>query len=471
MSKKGDLKSLTRRDFLKLAGATGVSIAGLNIAGFGRAAQRPTIRVLTFAQGFAWPELFGTTGTEKTELLKEFEEKEEVNIAIEWGDETTVRQKVATDLAAGTGRYDILLAGSAAGIQTYGAGGFLEPLDKYMVQEPTEYFDPRDVYQKYLDANRMPPEGPLYGLPYYSFGAGVMYRKDIFDKYGVKPPKTSDELYDVLGKLQEGLAQDGKTNVYPITMRCAPGEEPTLDLTGFVYAWAGYPAWFEGGVITQEEIKQNKAKPIFTGDFAPGFNAYCNISKEYGPPGIASHTWVDMRNLYAADKAVILMPSAINAYAALSITENPDVKKSTRFAKIPTGPSGEQIQSFWTMSLGINRDSKNKTKAWRVLNFLTGKESMLAFAERTKWPNVTMKSALYSDALLNEYGEEQIRLNEESILEAEPYYFPYVPELAEFAEEIGTKCSEVVSEAKTSEEALGELQGWATQRMLRAGYY
>ena len=73
------------------------------------AAAKDTIRILAFAQGFAWPELFGSKGTERTDLLKKLETEVGARIEIEWGDETAVRQKVLTDLIAGTGRYDQLL--------------------------------------------------------------------------------------------------------------------------------------------------------------------------------------------------------------------------------------------------------------------------------------------------------------------------------------------------------------------------
>ncbi len=438
-------------------------------AGTGR--ETPTVRILAFAQGFAWPELFGPNGTERTETLEKIEEEIGCNIEIEWGDETAVRQKVLTDLIAHTGRYDILLCGSAAGIQAYGHGGFLEPLDNYFKQHRSEYFDIDDVFDKYLDANRMPPGGTLYALPYYSFGAGIMYRKDIFDKYGLKPPKTTDELFDVLEKLKRGFERDGITDMYPVTMRGAPGEEPTLDLTGFVYAYSGYASWFEGGLVKASEIKAKKAKPIFTHeDFKAGFKAYVDICRDYGPPGSSTHTWVDMMNIYAAGKAAILMPSAINAYAALGFTENPGAKNSTRFAKSPVGPGGKQIQSFWTFSMGINKDSKNKVKAWKVLTYLTGKQAMQGFANRTQWPNVTMKSVLYSDILVDKYGEEEIRLNEESILEADPYYFPYIPELTEFADKIGTAASRAIA-GEDIDKVLNELQTWALGRMFKAGYY
>ena len=129
------------------------------------AKDQPTIKILAFAQGFAWPELFGSKGTERTDLLQQLESEMDANIAIEWGDETAVRQKVLTDLIAGTGRYDIILVGTDGGIQSYGAGGFLEPLDEYFTKHPSKYFDTNDVFAKYLDANRMPPGGTLYALP------------------------------------------------------------------------------------------------------------------------------------------------------------------------------------------------------------------------------------------------------------------------------------------------------------------
>jgi len=454
-----------KKRFLKLGiiSTLVIALSGLAIPAL---AGRPTVRILSFSQGFCWPELFGTSGVEKTQRLKQFEEKEGINVEVEWGDETTVRQKVAMDLIAHTGRYDILLVGSEAGVNTYGPAGFVEPLDKYFKDYPTEYYDPSDVYPQCLNANRI--RGVLYALPYYSFGAGIIYRADIFARYGLTLPRTTDDLINVLEKLKEALKG---TNVYPVTMRAAPGEEPALDLEGYVYAWAGYPAWFEGGVISPSEIKEKKAKPIFNKDFAPGFRAYTDICKKYGPPGIATHTWVDMMNIYAQGKAVMLMPSAINGYAALGITEDENVKKYTRFAKIPVGPSGKQIQSFWTMSFGINRDSKHKLAAWKVLNFLTGKGAIQAFAERTRWPNVPMKSVLYCDTLVNLYGLDQIKLNEESLLEANPYYFPQIPELSEYQDMIGTACSKVVSGEKTVEQALNDLQIWSMERMLKAGYY
>jgi ABC-type glycerol-3-phosphate transport system substrate-binding protein len=429
--------------------------------------EKVTITVIAFAQGFAWPELFGD-GTEETELLKEFEEQYGIDVVIEWGDETTVREKVAADVAAKTGRYDVILVGSDGAVQTYAYAGFLEPLDEYFEKYPQPYFDPNDVFPAFLDANRV--EGKLYALPYYSFGPAVMYRADLFEKYGVEIPETIDEWFQACRKLKEGFERDG-LDIYPITLRAAPGEEPSLDLLGFVYAYAGYPAWFEGGALTPDDIKAKKAKPILNQDgFAEGFKAFTELVKECAPPGASTHTWADMMNIYAQGKAAMIFP-AINGYAAMGITEDENVKKYSKIFLTPKGPSGERIQNFWTFSLGINAFSKHKEQAWYVLTFLTGRDAMQAFAERTKWPTVTMRSVLYSDVLIETHGMDQIKLNEQSLIEADPFYFPYIPELNDFMDRIGTAASEVVAGVKTADQALEELQEWALRRMTEAGYY
>jgi len=447
-----------------------LSVLVLVVSGLVGATTRPTVTILAFSQGFCWPELFGSTGLERTDKLAQVEDTLGVNIQIVWGDETTVRMKALTDLISHTGRYDILMVGTDGGVQLYGPGGFLEPLDPYLENSPTEWFDPKAVFPKFLDASRMPPGETLYALPYYSFGAGMIYRKDIFDRYGVTVPTTTDELVEVLQTLKEGFKGDG-IDMYPITMRAAPGEEPSLDLLGFVYAYAGYPAIFEGGALTADEIKNAAAKPILNSeDFKAGFEAYVNICREYGPPGIATHTWVDMMNLYAAGKAAILMPSAINGYAARGMTEDPNVQEHSAFALAPIGPSGKRIQSFWSFSVGINSDSKDKAAAWKVLSYLCGEEAIQGFADRTGWPNIPMRSVLYSPTLVEKYGLEEIKLNEESIDIADPYYFPYIPELPDFMDKIGTACSRAVS-VEDIDKVLDDLQAWALDHMFKAGYY
>lgn len=427
------------------------------------------VNVVAFAPGFAWANLFGASGTEKTEELLAFEKKEGITVNMEYADEETARQKVLLDLVNGTGQYDLVMLGSDGAVQTYSYSGYLEPLDGYL-DKAKDYFDASQVYPQFLDANRV--DGKLWALPYYSFGAGVIYRKDLFDKYGIGEfPKTTEELEKALQTIKDGLAKDGNTTTYALTMRGAPGEEPSLDLSGFVYAYAGYPAWFEGGAVTPEEIKAKKAKPVFTGDFKPGFETFVRWSKEFGPPGIATHTWVDMMNLYSQGQAAVLLPSAINGFAALGGTQDASVKDHTAFAPSPVGPSGKPIQSFWTFSVGISKYSKDKDAAYKVLAFMTGKQSMEAFASQIGWPYNTFPEITHGEVLSGKWPKETLDAVEASYKDANPHYFPYIPELNEFMDRIGTSASEAISGGSSVDEALTNLQTWADDKMTKAGYY
>jgi ABC-type glycerol-3-phosphate transport system substrate-binding protein len=454
------LATVTRRSLVVLAAGFAMTAA---------AAAQTEINAVAFAPGFAWANLFGASGTEKTAELLAFEKKEGIIVNMEYGDEEAARQKVLLDLVNGTGKYDLVMLGSDGAVQTDSYSGYLEPLDGYL-DKAKDYFDASKVYPQFLDANRV--AGKLWALPYYSFGAGVIYRKDIFEKYGVTSfPKTTEEMEKALQTIKEGLAKDGNTGTYALTMRGAPGEEPSLDLSGFVYAYAGYPAWFEGGAVTPEDIKANKAKPIFTGDFKKGFETFVRWSKEFGPPGIATHTWVDMMNLYGHGKAAVLLPSAINGFAALGSTQDPNVKEHTAFAPSPVGPSGKSIQSFWTFSVGISKYSKNKDAAYKVLAFMTGKQSMEAFAVQIGWPYNTFPEITHGPVLTTKWPAETLNAVEASYKDADPHYFPYIPELSEFMDRIGTSASEAISGASTVDAALANLQKWAEDRMTKAGYY
>ena len=427
------------------------------------------VNIVAFAPGFAWGDMFGPSGTDKTDKLRAFEDANDITINIEFADEDVARQKVLLDLVNGTGNYDLVMLGSDGAVQTFSYAGYLEPLDN-LLATATDYFDAEAVYPQFLEANRV--NGQLWALPYYSFGAGVIYRKDIFEKYGIDEfPATTAELATVLETIKAGLEADGETDIYPLTMRGAPGEEPSLDLNGFVYAYAGYPAWFEGGATTPEQIRETNAKPIFTGDFKEGFETFVNWSRDYGPDGIATHTWVDMMNIYGAGQAVVLMPSAINGFAALGGTENEAVANHTGFAPSPIGPSGKPVQSFWTFSVGVSAFSDNKEEAFKTLAFLTGENAMQGFAEAIGWPYSTFPSITRGEVLTSKWPTEMLDQIEASYEQADPQYFPYIPELNAFMDRIGTAASAAISGTSTVDEALGDLQSWAEDRMKQAGYY
>ena len=121
--------------------------------------------------------------------------------------------------------------------------------------------------------------------------------------------------------------------------------------------------------------------------------------------------------------------------------------------------------------MGISAFSKEKDAAYKTLAFLTGEQAMRGFAETIGWPYSTFPAITQGPVLKAKWPAEMLNRIEDSYAQADPKYFPYIPELTAFMERIGTAASEAISGTKTVDEALGELQSWAEQRMERAGYY
>ena len=108
-------------------------------------------------------------------------------------------QKTTATLAGDTGTYDVIETYSFV-VPDLAKRGKLVPLD--------------DLFAKYKDAyalddidenlrKAMSYEGKLYGLPMQTQVLTMVYRKDLFEKNGLTPPTTFDELRDVSKKLQD----------------------------------------------------------------------------------------------------------------------------------------------------------------------------------------------------------------------------------------------------------------------------
>jgi multiple sugar transport system substrate-binding protein len=108
-------------------------------------------------------------------------------------------QKTTATLAGATGSYDVIETYSFV-VPDLASREKLVPLD--------------DLFAKYKDAYKlddldeslrkaMSYDGKLYGLPMQTQVLTMVYRKDLFEKNGLKPPTTFDELRAASKKLQD----------------------------------------------------------------------------------------------------------------------------------------------------------------------------------------------------------------------------------------------------------------------------
>ncbi|HEX8488620.1 MAG TPA: extracellular solute-binding protein [Propionibacteriaceae bacterium] len=108
-------------------------------------------------------------------------------------------QKTTATLSGDTGSYDVIETYSFV-VPDLASRNKLVPLDDLFAKYSATY--KLDAIDKSL-RDAMSYDGKLYGLPMQTQVLTMVYRKDLFDKNGLKPPTTFEELRTVSKKLQD----------------------------------------------------------------------------------------------------------------------------------------------------------------------------------------------------------------------------------------------------------------------------
>ncbi len=108
-------------------------------------------------------------------------------------------QKTTASLSSDSGSYDIVETYSFV-IPDYGSKEKLLPLNDLFAKYKDEY-KLGDINESMSQS--MSYDGKMYGLPMQAQAHVLAYRKDLFDKNGLTPPTTFEEMKTVSKKLQE----------------------------------------------------------------------------------------------------------------------------------------------------------------------------------------------------------------------------------------------------------------------------
>lgn len=116
------------------------------------------------------------------------------NIKIKWTNNGVPYAQILTATAAGSGLPDVIMSEYTYAPQFITIGTF-QAINKWV---------PRDLYLKYYPEVTLKwtaMDGKIYGTPQDSGAAIMVYRKDIFDKYGLTVPKTWADFEKQANKL------------------------------------------------------------------------------------------------------------------------------------------------------------------------------------------------------------------------------------------------------------------------------
>ena len=375
-------------------------------------------------------------------------------------EENVLRQRVTTDIATKGGQFDVLTIGTYE-VPIWAKQGWLLPLEKLGPGYDVDDLIP--PIRAGLTVN-----GKLYAAPFYGESSMIMYRKDLFEKAGLKMPAapTWDFIADAAKKLT-----DRPTETYGICLRGKPGwGENMALLTAMANSFGA--RWFD-----------EKWKPEFDGpEWKRTLTFYVDLMKAAGPPGASTNGFNENLALFNAGKCGMW----IDATVAASMVSNPRESKvadKVGFALAPTAGLGKGANWLWAWTLAVPAGSKKADAAEKFIAWATSKDYIALVASKEGWANVppgTRKSLYSNPEYLKAAPFAKVTLDSintadpiNGTVKPKPYVgvqFAAIPEFQGIATAVGQQFAAALTGASTVDAALASAQTLTQREMTRAGY-
>ena len=296
----------------------------------------------------------GTYDKAAEKIKADFEKNSGVTVELVAAPWAVLNQNHITDLTTGTGEFDVM------------SGEFwIASVFEHML--PLDEFVARDKYgDTFIERIWSPGPSNFYGgkrigVPYSADAYGILYRTDLFEKYGIDADwQTWDDFIDRLKKLKDALAgTDIAANVYAWG---APEQNPAI----FLGMYDGYLVNKDGAY----ELEKDKA--------VAALQKMAGLL-EYNPSNAVGLSIDEANAVFLDGKAATLIcwPSFVRAAA-----DDPAKSKvvgNWRLAHYP-GP-GFPMVSAW--NLFISKYSDNPEESWEWIKAYSNperaKEFMLEF--------------------------------------------------------------------------------------------
>jgi sorbitol/mannitol transport system substrate-binding protein len=378
--------------------------------------------------------------------------------------ENQLRPTVLKDVATNSGQFDVVMIG-AYEVPLWAEKGWIVDLSKNYVPKDPEW-KVGDLIPAIKDL--VSYKGDMYATPVYGSSSFMFYRKDLFEKAGLKMPvnPTWDQIAEFAAKL------DDKANgVSGICLRGVPGWGQSLaPLTTVINTYGG--RWFDENWNVQLSAPKTKDAIHF----------YIDLLKSHGQPDAAKDGWAECLALFTQGKAAMWYDDTVFAGPVLD-QANAQVKPNVGFALAPTKVKPDSGW-LWAWGLSVPETSRHKDAAWKLISWLTSPEYIKLAGEKAGWQTVPPGSRK-STYELPEYQtatKDYADLTLKSISGANPLKstvdpVPYtgvqyvdIPEFEQIGDFVSQQFAGALSGQMTTDEAIAASEAKIKEIMKEAGY-
>ena len=240
-------------------------------------------------------------------------------------------------------------------------------LDADLFLDISELEELEQVKKSYLQMDKelefVPQEG-AYALPYAANAAGVLYNKEMFQKYGWEIPETWEEFMTLCNEIQS-------CGIQPLYF-------------GFKDTWTCLAPWNAVAVdLAPADVcaQVNRGKTTFSKEYKEVAERMLELLP-YGPDDPFAYDYNGACTAFAKGESAMY---TIGSYAIPQIqTVNPDMEIDSFVMPASNNKEENKLNSGIDLQFCVMQDCKNKEAAYEVLDFLLEDENVQAYLDAQK---------------------------------------------------------------------------------------
>lgn len=321
----------------------------------------------------------GVEGDALKQAARDYEAQTGVRVEIAEFPYANLFEKELVDLNARTGAYDLIMLDDPW-FPRFAAHELLTDLAPLYARRSLAGPD-ADFVAASLALCKHPYEtGALYALPYVGNSQLFFYRRDLFEKHGLRPPETWDDVLAAARTIHEREQAGGRVHGY--VMRAAQGNAAVADFMPIFWSFGA-------------EMFDAEGRPTVNSPEAVAALKFMLELGKYSPPGYASFNADEVAAHLLQGTAAM----SINWPAWIPAFDDPSRSKvvgKIEFARLPgaRNPGRAEIGNWL---LAIPRDAPNAEAAFDFMLWATSAEQMKRSALRGNPPT---RQSVFGDAEL-----------------------------------------------------------------------
>jgi len=284
-----------------------------------------------------------------------------------------IRDKLVASFQASKPTYDLAIIDNPW-VGDFAKAGFLKPLDDLI--NSTDGYDYNDFSAPLRAIGEV--DGSIYGVPFYNYGLGLIYRTDLLQAAGIAEPTTLDELAAAAKKLTTGS-------------RAGIAMQPQRGYKAFE-EWGNY-LFAAGGSVYGSDGKVNLDTP----EAKKALETYIAMYKSSAPKNSLNWAFDEALRAVSSDKAA-MMVSYNWMLPTLNKADGPAGALAGKY-KLATMPGGKQVLGSWDWAIPAN--SEVSDAAWAFISWLTSKAGETA---RVSAGGAPVRTSVLSDPAVSTTG-------------------------------------------------------------------